>query len=457
MLDKSFFPKPSIFSGHQAAWQPPLPVEGRMRSTHAERLSVWALLGQWQSMLQERLQGLQPLLRPGLRLVVCGGLLWVWGTGQDELQVQRKVRTFSEAPLRKATVVTPFLFSKVDVRSSQKRSLTKKPLAQTLKQMAPRTPSRSPLSGGALSSAPSRAKVKKKKSQGGRAPLVRGVSLRKPLARRLFLISWDGAKASVMREMMKRGKLPAVSELLREGLGTFSARTVIPSLTLPSHTSMLTGLKVEHHGVRWNSFQKRRGAIHVPTILDLMSKDGLAAGFFVSKKKLMHLVQKRDRYLVFRRHAHALDVLAGLLSHLQQHPLRFVFWHLRDPDRAGHWFGWGNEVRSPAVAPSSAYRRALVRSDESLGRLVRYLRERKWWDETALILTADHGGHDRTHGTAHPQDRHIPWILGGGALKKKRCALSSPIHTYDTAATALWLLGVRRPSGMDGRSRLHCL
>src|SRR5690606_18391941 len=61
-----------------------------------------------------------------------------------------------------------------------------------------------------------------------------------------------------------------------------------------------------------------------------------------------------------------------------------------------------------------------------------------------VILTADHGGHGRNHGSDDPRDMTIPWIAWGKGVQPAG-PLAVPIRTMETAATALWLLGVAAP------------
>jgi arylsulfatase A-like enzyme len=65
-------------------------------------------------------------------------------------------------------------------------------------------------------------------------------------------------------------------------------------------------------------------------------------------------------------------------------------------------------------------------------------------------LTADHGGHDRTHGSKSPEDMTIPWIVSGKGVKAG-FVITAPVTTYDTSATALWLLDVPIPGDWDGK------
>ena len=70
-------------------------------------------------------------------------------------------------------------------------------------------------------------------------------------------------------------------------------------------------------------------------------------------------------------------------------------------------------------------------------------------DKSTIIVTADHGGHAKTHGSALPIDMDIPWIAWGQGIKRGY-EIQAPVKTFDTAATALWLLDVPRPESFDG-------
>ena len=65
-------------------------------------------------------------------------------------------------------------------------------------------------------------------------------------------------------------------------------------------------------------------------------------------------------------------------------------------------------------------------------------------------MSADHGGHNKTHGTKSPEDMTIPWIVWGEGVKPG-FKITAPVTTCDTAATALWLLDVPLPSNLDGK------
>jgi arylsulfatase A-like enzyme len=116
-----------------------------------------------------------------------------------------------------------------------------------------------------------------------------------------------------------------------------------------------------------------------------------------------------------------------------------MFVHLGEPDYAGHLWGW----------MSWMYGRAVRTADAAVGRLVAAADRAFGAGNYTFILTADHGGHGRTHGSDRAEDVTIPWITWGEGVRAGT-ELPRGIRTMDTAGTALWLLGVGVPAGWSG-------
>src|SRR5918995_1492283 len=79
--------------------------------------------------------------------------------------------------------------------------------------------------------------------------LARMIAPGPALTRNVVLVSIDGLRP----DAIERFGAPTLQRLMREGSYSLSARTIMPSTTLPSHTSMLSGERPEVHGVSWNN------------------------------------------------------------------------------------------------------------------------------------------------------------------------------------------------------------
>src|SRR4051812_1583806 len=84
----------------------------------------------------------------------------------------------------------------------------------------------------------------------GKRPLQVSPSAAPPApVQHVVIISIDGLRP----DLLDRGDTPAIHGLMRAGSYTLQARTVDEVYTLPSHTSMLTGVVPSRHGVTWDN------------------------------------------------------------------------------------------------------------------------------------------------------------------------------------------------------------
>lgn len=72
----------------------------------------------------------------------------------------------------------------------------------------------------------------------------------------------------------------------------------------------------------------------------------------------------------------------------------------------------------------------------------------KLGDDYTVILTADHGGHDRTHGTASDEDMTIPLFLRGADFAENH--IIENVGIKDIAPTVAELLGAEKAEEWEG-------
>lgn len=278
-----------------------------------------------------------------------------------------------------------------------------------------------------------------------------------PRAEHVFIISIDGGKPAVIAQ----SDMPVLQRLVAEGAHTWVADTTYPSITLPSHTSMLTGVGPDKHKVLWNEWIPSNGLVTVPTIFVAAKKAGYSTAMFVGKEKFRHLDLPGTLDVFDFNPAMSTNVtktMAGdakpmredtvLAIYVARNAARYIvdkkpnlcFIHFTDTDNTGHKYGWGSPEQIKAFGDV----------DVALGVVLQAIREAGIADESVIIVTADHGGHAKTHGLSIPDDMNIPWIAWGRGVKKG-FEISDPVVTYDTAATALWLLDLPRADNLDGK------
>ncbi len=257
----------------------------------------------------------------------------------------------------------------------------------------------------------------------------------------VLVVSIDGLRPDAITTF----NAPTLRRLTVEGSYTFAASTITPSKTLPSHTSMLTGLDPEQHGVLWNTpATAKKDLVDKRTVFGLARAHGYRTAAFYSKSKFQPLQQPGTLDYSqapggwFGRWDSARTV-GDVETYLATANPNLLFVHLGDVDRAGHASGW----------MSPQYGRAVEAVDAALGRLLTAVEGAFGKAEYTVIVTADHGGHGNDHGSADPRDVLIPWVTWGRAVKPGHLQ-STGIRTMDTAATVAWLLGLDKPESWVG-------
>jgi predicted AlkP superfamily pyrophosphatase or phosphodiesterase len=253
----------------------------------------------------------------------------------------------------------------------------------------------------------------------------------------VIIISIDGLRP----DAIDQADTPTLDALIAAGAYQPVAQAVLPSVTLVNHASMLGGMTPEKHGIFWNSNEPDLGKIKGPTVFSLAHEAGLSTAMVVGKPKLEHLVLPNsvDNFV----YAGFTDrqVVNEALNIIQTQLPNLLFIHLPDVDSAGHALGW----------MSLGQLLALEFTDSLLGEVVAALEEQDYLSQTLFIVTADHGGIGFKHGSDAPEDMTIPWLAVGPAVPAG-VTLQQPVTTYDTAATALFVLGVALPEEWDGQA-----
>lgn len=273
-------------------------------------------------------------------------------------------------------------------------------------------------------------------------------STRARVSSHVLVISIDGLRPDAIAKYNAETLL----RLMREGTFTLKAQTIQPSKTLPSHTSMLTGVDVDKHGINWNTDQTDdHGHVDVPTMFAVAKAQGYRTAAIFSKTKFHHLEvpnsldyvrsPQGERWLTNKWTARR--TLAEVEKYLESdaEAPNMMFVHIGEPDYAGHIYGWMTPM----------YGRAVIEADETVDEILEEADEKFGAGNYTVIVTADHGGNGKSHGGKDPRSTTIPWITWGKGVKQG-AALPATVRTMDTAATALWLLGLDSPDGWEGNA-----
>lgn len=246
-------------------------------------------------------------------------------------------------------------------------------------------------------------------------------------------------------DVLEQAKLPALRRLMAQGAYTLRARSVMPSITLPCHTSIFHSVPPSRHGIVSNEWKPQVRPI--PGLIERLQQAEKRCAFFTNWEELRDL--SRPGNLAFSWYANEsynlaegdIMVTEAAVPYLRRGAFDFTFIYLGTVDSAGHAHGW----------MSDGYLRQAEAVDTELGKILDALTP-----DTSIIVHADHGGHERTHGTEMPEDMTIPYFLMGPNIPAGR-EITAEVSLLDTAPTAAALLGVSAWKEWEGKNLLTLL
>lgn len=253
----------------------------------------------------------------------------------------------------------------------------------------------------------------------------------------IVVISLDGMRP----DALEKGKAKNVLQVISEGTSFSNARTVRPSITLPSHTSMLTGLDPLQHGIFWNDYLPAYGPVRFKTALEIANDAGLHTAIFIAKDKLLHLNRPNGVDHFEKTDKEGSEIATAFKRYVALRGLPDVtFLHIPDADSKGHTFLW----------MSPAYFSGVRDADEAVGSILATAYGASGSKKPTIIITADHGGFGFGHLSDIDANNTIPFIAKGeniaaGIIKQDR------VTVYDTAATVLSLLSLPIPESWSGK------
>jgi arylsulfatase A-like enzyme/tetratricopeptide (TPR) repeat protein len=281
----------------------------------------------------------------------------------------------------------------------------------------------------------------------------------------VILITIDTLRADYVSAYKPgRAATPVMDALADSGVRFDHCVSQAP-LTLPSHASILSATQPLFHRVRDN------GASRAPADLILLSevlgKHGFATAAFIGGYVLHSkwgLNQGFDFYSdrfepdargnLLQDKKPAGTVLGDARRWLDEHGgQRFFIWiHLYDPH-----FPYTPPSPFAERCGNDPYRGEVEYADNEMGRFFDYLRQKGWYDQTLIVVTADHGEGLNDHGEQkhgyflYETTIHVPLIIRAPLPFAAR-TIPQTVQLVDVAPTVLDLLGIQAPAQWQGRS-----
>ena len=268
----------------------------------------------------------------------------------------------------------------------------------------------------------------------------------------VFLIGLDGWGAY----SVPKADIPHIKQLMAEGSYTLEKRSVLPSSSAVNWASMFMGAGPELHGyTEWGSktpelpsrvvnehhifptiFSELRKAVPDAEIGVLYEWDGIK--YLVDTLALNYHVQAPD----YNLYPAALCEMACKYITEKKPVLTAICFD--NPDHVGHVDGHD----------TPAYYAKLKELDGYVGRIVDAIKEAGIYDNSIIIVTADHGGINKGHGGKTMQEMETPFIIAGKNVKKGGIFDESMMQ-FDCTSTVAFIFGLKQPQVWIGRPMIQ--
>lgn len=231
---------------------------------------------------------------------------------------------------------------------------------------------------------------------------------------------------------------PSLDQLQALGSYTMTGSSVMPSVTLPCHTSIFHSVPPQRHGIVTNTWQPM--ARPLPGLVDQAHAAGKRCHFYHNWEPLRDLNRPEAlEFSYYRNNCYTPggdQVIAEMAAQIiaAERP-DFAFVYLGTIDVAGHVYGW----------MSDQYLRQIEAVDGAVGAVLAVLQP-----QDTVLVHSDHGGHDRTHGTDMAEDMTIPWMIAGPGIRQGY-AIQGPVSLLDSAPTLAKVMNVPAHPHWEGR------
>ena len=281
-----------------------------------------------------------------------------------------------------------------------------------------------------------------------------------------MIISVDTLRADHLPAYGYRGvETPNLDALRKDAVLFENAYSQVP-LTLPSHTSLFTGLLPPQHGVRDNlGYALSTGPA---TLAGYLKSRGYATGAAVSSIVLSH-VTGVGRGFDFYEDTVEPDRMSQTLSRVQRHGNEtaallsdWIGPHADQPFLAFlHLFEPHTPYEPPEPFESRyklPYDGEIARADEIVGGFLKYLKDQEVYDRALIVFLSDHGEGLNDHGEdehgvlLYREAIHVPLMVKFPKSRRAGESVSAPVALTDVFPTVAEVTGAPVPAGLAGHS-----
>lgn len=253
------------------------------------------------------------------------------------------------------------------------------------------------------------------------------------MEKKVVLISIDGMRPDGLQACGN----PYLKTLEEKCAYTYAARSMEPSVTFPCHFSMAHSVTPQRHGILTNTYVPQ--VRPVTGIFEKIKACGGVSSMFYGWEPLRDIALPGALSFATYINAYAEESSDTVLTdeairNIKAHQPDFVFLYMVETDeKGGHDNGWMSEE----------YLRRISIAIDNVQRIIE-----GFGDAYSVIVMADHGGHDRSHGSTMPEDMTVPLFFFGKDFAPGM--IEKPLSLLDIAPTIAKVMGVLPETEWEG-------
>ena len=252
---------------------------------------------------------------------------------------------------------------------------------------------------------------------------------------KVILISVDGVRPDGLKGCGNK----YVKELEKTCAYTYNGRSVNPPVTLPCHFSMTHSVSPQRHGILTNTYVPQVRPIK--GLFEVIAENKGVSAFYYGWEPLRDIAMpatlKFSTYINAYTNESTDTILTDkCIEQIEKYKPDFAFLYMVETDeKGGHDSGWMTDE----------YLRRISIAIDNVKRVID-----RFGKEYSIVIMADHGGHDRTHGMFIEEDMTIPFFFYGKEFKLGK--INREVSLLDIAPTIAKLLGVEPDVEWEGTS-----
>ncbi|MBP5466205.1 MAG: alkaline phosphatase family protein, partial [Clostridia bacterium] len=211
-----------------------------------------------------------------------------------------------------------------------------------------------------------------------------------------------------------------------------------PSVTFPCHMSMMHSVCPERHGILTNTYVPM-----VRPVKGIFEKVNDVKGIctmYYGWEPLRHVYEsgavKLSRYIqAYMEESSDTELTKAAFADIDKFHPDFVFLYMVETDeKGGHDNGWMSDEYLRRISIAIGNAKKVIDT---------------YGDEYSVIITADHGGHDRSHGSDLPEDMTIPLFFFGKEFEKGKEL--KDVSILDITPTIAKIMGLTPEEDWEGK------